>query len=126
MGVVEIPLTVIHDPAIMSPAEGAIDMLNYSAIRLPTQEWEHIVRLGTEQHAQELERELRTARTHIAELERKYTLTLAQLRRSGLPDDAGREAHEDYVEWSSLEGYAAELEVRLAGLRDIIGSPNAR
>ena len=105
--------------------EGALNMLNYSAVRLPSQEWEHIIRLGTERHAEELEGKLRIARAHIAEFERKYRMTFAQLQRVGLPDDAGLEAHEDYVEWSSLEGYAAELEGKLTELQTIVGYSHA-
>jgi hypothetical protein len=96
-------------------------MLNYTAVKLPTLEWERIIRLGTESHAQELEAELCIARQHIAEFERKYGMTFVRLQRVGLPDDAGLEAHEDYVEWSSWEGRAAELEGKLMGLRAIAG-----
>jgi hypothetical protein len=88
-------------------------MLNQPVVRLPTVEWERIIRLGTERHAEELEAELRTVRQRIAELEWKYGMTFKQLQQVGLPDDAGMEAHEDYVAWSSLVGYAAELEQKL-------------
>jgi hypothetical protein len=45
-------------------------MLNQLAARLPTVEWERIVRLGTERHAaEELEAELRTVRQQIAGLD---------------------------------------------------------
>jgi hypothetical protein len=92
-------------------------MVNRFAVRLPIVEWERIVRLGTERHAEELEAELRAVRQQIAELEWKYGMPLKQLQQVGLPDDAGMEAHEDYVAWSSLEGYAAEPEQKLEGLR---------
>ena len=96
-------------------------MLNASAVRLPTPEWERIVRLGTERHAQELESELVAVRESIKGFERKYGMSLAQLQRVGLPDDAGLEAHEDYVEWSSWAGREAELRERLQGVRAIAG-----
>jgi len=96
-------------------------MLNVSAVRLSTPEWERIVRLGTERHAQELENELKTVRERIAAFERKYGQSLAQLQRAGLPDDAGLEAHEDYVEWCSWQGREAELMEKLQGVYAIAG-----
>ncbi len=91
-------------------------MLDTSAVRLTIPEWERIVRLGAEKHAQELKRELKTVRQHIAAFERKYGQSLVQLQRVGLPDDAGLEAHEDYVEWCSWQGREAELMEKLHGL----------
>lgn len=84
-------------------------MLDQATVRLSSPEWARIIRLGTEQHRQELSAELRNARQRISELERKYSMSFSRLQKVGLPDDAGLEAHEDYVEWSSLEGYASEL-----------------
>lgn len=95
-------------------------MLNHAAIKLPTKEWERIVRLGTERHLEELEAELQVARQYIAAFERKYGLTFDRLQQVGLPDDAGLEAHEDYVEWSSWEGRAAELKSKLEELQAIV------
>ncbi len=94
-------------------------MLNQAAVRLSTLEWTRIIRLGTERHADEVNAELRRARQRIAELEQKYGMTFARLQRVGLPDDAGLEAHEDYVEWSSLQGYATELTGKLAELQTV-------
>jgi len=84
-------------------------MLDQATIKISTPEWTRIVRLGTEQHRQELSAELRNARQRISELEHKYSMSFSRLQKVGLPDDAGLEAHEDYVEWSSLNGYATEL-----------------
>ena len=100
-------------------------MLNYSAVRLSTQEWERIVRLGAEKHSQELTDELAAVRAQVAMFERKYGVSFAQLQRVGLPDDSCLEAHEDYVEWSSWEGRAAELKKKLLRLRMMAGSAYA-
>lgn len=96
-------------------------MLNTSAVRLTAPEWERIVRLGAEKHAQELKRELKAVRQQIAAFERKYGQSFAQLQRVGLPDDAGLEAHEDYVEWSSWQGREVELMEKLQGVDAIAG-----
>jgi len=96
-------------------------MLNASVARLTTPEWERIVRLGAERHAQELKKELKAVRQQIGAFERKYGQSFAQLQRVGLPDDAGLEAHEDYVEWNSWQGREAELMEKLQGVDAITG-----
>jgi len=96
-------------------------MLNTSAVRLTIPEWERIVRLGIERHVQELEDELKTVRERIAAFELKYGQSLAELQRVGLPDDAGLEAHEDYVEWCSWQGREAELREKLQEMYAIAG-----
>ncbi len=93
-------------------------MSNGSVARLTAPEWERIVRLGAEKHAQELRSELKAVRERI---ERKYGQSLAQLQCVGLPDDAGLEAHEDYVEWCSWQGREAELVERLREVDAIAG-----
>ena len=52
-------------------------MLNASVARLTTPEWERIVRLGAERHAQELKKELKAVRQQIGVFERKYGQSFA-------------------------------------------------
>jgi hypothetical protein len=98
-------------------------MITNSAIQLPTQVWQHIVQLGVERHIQELEDQLQEAQQRIAEFEHQYGMSFDRLQEVGLPEDAGLGAHEDYVEWSSWEGYEAELQERLKKLRAVL-EPN--
>jgi len=91
-----------------------------SAIQLPTQIWQHVVQLGVERYIQELEDQLREAQQQIAEFEHQYGTSFARLQEVGLPEEAGLKAHEDYVEWSSWEGYQAELQERLKKLRAML------
>jgi len=100
-------------------------MVTNSAIQLPTQVWQHIVQLGVERHIQELEDQLREAQQRIAEFEHQYGMSFARLQEVGLPEDAGLEAHEDYVEWSSWEGYQAKLQERLEKLRAVLEPTHA-
>jgi hypothetical protein len=95
-------------------------MMTNSAIQLPTQVWQHIVQLGVERHIQELEDQLAEAQQRIAEFEGRFGMSLACLQEIGLPNDAGLQAHEDYVEWSSWEGHRAELQERLEKPRAIL------
>jgi hypothetical protein len=100
-------------------------MLTDSAVQLPTQVWQHIVQLGVERHIQELQDELGEVQQRIVEFERRYEMSFARLQEVGLPEDAGLEAHEDYVEWSSWEGYQAELRERLDKLRAVLEPAHA-
>ena len=100
-------------------------MVTNSAIQLPTQVWQHIVQLGVERHIQELEAQLRETQQRIAEFEHQYGMSFARLQEVGLPEDAGLGAHEDYVEWSSWEGYQAELQERLKKLRAVLEPTHA-
>ena len=95
-------------------------MLTNSAIQLSTEEWQHIVQLGTERHIQELEDKLKNAQRQIAAFETKYGKSLAQLQETGLLEDAAVEAHEDYVEWSSWEGHRADLQEQLNRVRVLL------
>lgn len=92
-------------------------MIDSTMVKLPAQDWERILQLGVDSHAKELESELARALENIRRLEAKYRMTFARLEQVGLPENAGREEHEDYVEWSSWEGYRLELEEKLTNLR---------
>jgi hypothetical protein len=100
-------------------------MVTNSAIQLPTQVWQHIVQLGVERHIQELEDQLEEAQQRIAEFEHRFGMSLARLQEVGLPKDADLQAHEDYVEWSSWEGYQAEIQAKLEKLRAVLEPPSA-
>lgn len=101
-------------------------MINSIAVRLPAQEWKHIFRLGVDEHIKELESELARATEKIKTFEAKYKMSFARLEQVGLPNNAGLEAHEDYVEWSSWEGYHVEIESKLDNLRSLVGNANVR
>jgi hypothetical protein len=100
-------------------------MVTNSAIQLPTQVWQHIIQLGVERHIQELEDQLHETQQRIAEFEHQYGMSFAHLQEVGLPEDAGLGAHEDYVEWSSWEGYKAELQERLEKIRAVLEPTHA-
>jgi hypothetical protein len=88
-----------------------------NVIQLPSEVWQRIVRLGVERHIQELEAQLQEAQRQIAEFERTFGTSFAELERVGLPEDADWQTHEGYVEWSSWEGLKSDLEQKLASLR---------
>jgi hypothetical protein len=100
-------------------------MVTNSVVQLPTQVWQHIVQLGVERHIQELEGQLEKAQQRIAEFEHQFGMSFARLQEVGLPEDAGLAAHENYVEWSSWEGYRTELEEQLETLRAVLEPTSA-
>jgi hypothetical protein len=95
-------------------------MATHNAVQLSTEEWQHIVYLGIERHIQELEDKLQEALQQIALFEIKYNTSFSELQETGLPENAGLEAHEDYVEWSSWERYRADLQEQLKRLRALL------
>ena len=99
-------------------------MINSTAIKLSSEEWGRIIQLGIDSHIKELESELERAMTRIKEYETKYRMTFVRLNEVGLPDTAGLEEHEDYVEWSSWEGYIAELNTKLDNLHALAETSN--
>ncbi len=100
-------------------------MIESTGVKLPAQEWERIIQLGMDGHIKELESELARTIKNIQMLEVKYKMTFARLEEVGLPDNAGWKEHEDYVEWSSWEGYRTELNDKLDKLR-ALAQTNAR
>jgi hypothetical protein len=101
-------------------------MINSSSIKLPPQEWERIIELGVENHIKELESELARTAEKIRAFEAKYKMSFAQLEAIGLPENSTTVEHEDYVEWSSWEGYLAELKSKLTSLRALVEPSNVR
>lgn len=101
-------------------------MINSTSIKLPPQEWERIIELGVENHIKELESELARTSERIQAFEAKYKMTLIRLEEAGLPENSTAIEHEDYVEWSSWDGYLTELKSRLASLRALVEHSNVR
>ena len=99
-------------------------MITATAVRLAPKEWERIIQLGADRHIEEVNSELDRAREKILEFETKYKMSFTRLEQVGLPDDAGLEEHEDYVEWSGWEGYAVELKEKLDNLQALVANSN--
>jgi hypothetical protein len=87
----------------MSPVPGRTSRQESSLATLIPEARQRLVELGAPLLVTEAEGQLALAERKIKAFERKYGVTLAQLRRIGLPDDASMEMHEDFVEWSGWE-----------------------
>jgi hypothetical protein len=86
---------------------------------------QRLVELGTPLLLTETEGRLALAERKIASFERKYKITLAELRRDGLPDDASMAMHEDFVEWSGWQRTYEEANQILAALPPLLEKPLA-
>lgn len=97
-----------------------------SVAALPPQEREKLMRYGALVLERDTTSRLALARSKLDEFERKYGMTLDHLNEVGLPDDAGLEEHEDYVEWSGWQTTFDEATVTLNNLHVIIENTDAR
>lgn len=68
-------------------------------LNLPEEELVPILKQGAVLRLPYLESRLVQAEQHVLFFEEKYAITLDRLRTQGLPDDAGYEMHEDFIEW---------------------------
>ncbi len=68
-------------------------------LTLPPEDQEEIFQVGATFRRIDLEKQIARAQERLRQLETKYGITLEELERQGLPDDADYEMHEDYVEW---------------------------
>lgn len=102
-----------------------MNKIDSSVAALPPEEREKLTRYGALALTRELESRLTLARQKLAEFEHKYGMTLEQLDQVGLPDDAGLEEHEDWVEWSSWQSTYDEAAAVLSSLRVILEATGA-
>lgn len=71
----------------------------WDAADFPAEELASIFRQGAILRLPYLESRLLRAQEQIRRFEEKHETTLAALKYRGLPDDAGYELHEDFIEW---------------------------
>ena len=68
----------------------------------------------------EVESRLSLAKDKLAFFHKKYGVSLDDLNKQGLPEDAGWEMHEDYVEWAGWQASFDEASETLNALRNIV------
>ena len=68
-------------------------------LTLPREEQEEIFNIGATFRLLDLRKRLSHAQENVKRFETKYSMTLEELESKGLPEDAGYEMHEDYIEW---------------------------
>lgn len=68
-------------------------------LTLPREEQEEIFNIGATFRLLDLRKRLSRAQENVKRFETKYNMALEELESKGLPEDAGYEMHEDYIEW---------------------------
>ena len=66
---------------------------------LSVEEKASIISHGVAVRFAEWKKRLFLAESKVCFFEEKYNVTLSELDAKGLPDDAGYEMHEDYIQW---------------------------
>jgi hypothetical protein len=88
-------------------------------IKLPIQDWDRILQLGADSRTRELQDELNRAEQAIAEFEKRFGMSIANLEKTGLPANANFETHDAYIEWQSWELRRTDLQKRLTTLHTL-------
>jgi len=81
--------------------------------------WQRLIELGAPLLLTETEGRLALAERKIKTFEQQYGITLAQLCKDGLPDDASIEMHEDFIEWSGWQRTREEASQMIVSLQHL-------
>ena len=87
---------------------------------IPPREVASIFRQGAILRLPYLEGRLLQASENVKNFELKYKNTLNQLKTNGLPEDAGYEMHEDFIEWEYWEDVLLENENIVKQVRELL------
>jgi hypothetical protein len=107
---------------------GGQESLFLEGLDLSEEELIPILKQGAMLRLPYLESRLVQAERHVQSFEEKYATTLDVLRAQGLPDDAGYEMHEDFIEWEywndSLDKMRASVK-QVRAMLEKMGDPVA-
>ncbi len=88
--------------------------------KIPPQELTSIFKQGATLRLPYLEGRLLKARENVKNYEKKYNNTLNQLKTEGLPEDAGYELHEDFIEWEYWEEVLHETVETIGNIKKLL------
>jgi len=87
---------------------------------IPPREVASIFKQGAILRLPYLEGRLLQASKNVKNFELKYKNTLNQLKANGLPEDAGYEMHEDFLEWEYWEDVLLENENIVKHVKELL------
>lgn len=87
---------------------------------IPPREVASIFKQGAILRLPYLEGRLLQARKNVRNYEQKYKNTLNQLKTNGLPEDAGYEMHEDFIEWEYWQDVLLENENIVKHVKELL------
>ena len=100
------------------PAKSVEKFLNTA--KLPDGELASILRQGALLRLPFLEGRLVKAGEEVKRFQEKYSRTLDNLKSEGLPEDAGYEMHEDFIEWEYWDDVLNETEMIVRGVKALL------
>ena len=86
---------------------------------LPQKELAAIFKQGVVLRLPYLEGRLQRAEREIQLFEKRYKTSLAKLKTIGLPDNAGHEMHEDFIEWEYWNDVLNETKETIARIKKL-------
>lgn len=86
---------------------------------LPPEEKTAVISHGVAVRFSDLNKRRFLALGKIRFYEEKYDTTLSELEKSGLPDDADYEMHEEYIMWNHWNNVADQVEKQMEALQPI-------
>ncbi|MEA3397507.1 MAG: hypothetical protein U9R05_08600 [Chloroflexota bacterium] len=92
----------------------------WDTAELPAEELASIFKQGAILRLPYLESRLLQAREQIRCFEEKHKTTLAALKYQGLPDNAGYELHEDFIEWEYWSDVAHKTSMAIENVSRIL------
>lgn len=89
--------------------------------KLSSGELASILRQGATLRLPYLEGRLLQASEQVKRLQEKYRTALDTLKSQGLPEDAGYEMHEDFIEWEYWDDVMHETEAIVKDIKALLG-----
>jgi len=86
---------------------------------LPQKELAAIFKQGAVLRLPYLEGRLLKAEREIQLFKKKHKTSLAKLKSSGLPDNAGHEMHEDFIEWEYWDDVLTETKETIVQIKKL-------
>lgn len=93
--------------------------LEETFLSLPGEERSHIISLGVTMRLSYLRKRLFLAESKVKQLEDQYGVSLEQLDREGLPNDADYVMHEDFIMWHHWSDVIAKVREEIAALEKV-------
>ena len=89
-------------------------------LTLPDKDRETIISYGACLRLTSLKKRFFLADHKVKSFEKQYKTTLKKVESEGIPDDAGHEMHEDYIEWRHWVGVAKKCKKEIALIQGIV------
>ncbi|HOO87461.1 MAG: hypothetical protein PHV21_08305 [Synergistaceae bacterium] len=87
---------------------------------LPSEDKSAVISHGAAIRLSELNKRAFLAREKVRSFEEKYAVKLPEIEKTGLPDDAGYEMHEDYIMCSHWSDVIEKTEKQIELLRPLL------